>query len=50
MDMCRFTGKDDSGYIRFKDGLAFCMQDIVELSRQVAEQKSAEARQRQEGS
>lgn len=29
MNMCRFTGKDDGGYIRFLDGLHFCLKAYV---------------------
>lgn len=29
MEMCRFDGKHDSGYIIFKDGLDYCLDDIT---------------------
>jgi len=28
MNMCRFMGKDDGGYNRFRDGLAFCVETL----------------------
>jgi hypothetical protein len=42
MNMCRFKSKEDGGYNRFRDALAFCMQKIKthqqEISTQVAEE------------
>jgi len=46
MNMCRFTGAEDSGYICFKDALAFCMRNIKTQERELsaaAGSKAAEA-------
>jgi hypothetical protein len=31
MNMCRFTGKEDTGYNRFRDGLAFWMKALEDV-------------------
>jgi hypothetical protein len=31
MDMCRFAGKEDGGYNRFRDGLDFCVEALEEV-------------------
>jgi hypothetical protein len=49
MDMCRFTSKEDTGYSRFKEGLAFCMKDIVEENLAEEFQRGVERGKRQEG-
>jgi hypothetical protein len=29
--MCRFAGKEDGGYSRFKDGLSYCLKAVEAL-------------------
>jgi hypothetical protein len=31
MNMCRFAGREDGGYNRFRDGLEFCVEALEEV-------------------
>jgi hypothetical protein len=49
VNMCRFSSAEDSGYIRFKDALTFCMQDIKAPEQGISAQAASEGAEARRG-